>query len=131
METKTLEQAEKMLSYYDYCYYFTKYDCRPKMNNKFIGLRKNNLSPEKMNELDAYLKIKGNKKILRRLIRSKGFKFYTTDADELSKCYGYYIKNWHDGSIEVDFDPLDDYTENDLGHVRMYYYTEKTEWAQL
>ena len=121
MDKQTIEQSEKILSYFDYCYYFSKYDGRPKMNNKFKGLRKNNLTDEQTIELETFLKTKSNFKVLRKLIKSKGFKFYTTDDDELSKCYGWYIKNWNDNSISIDFEPLDEFTENDLGHIRMYY----------
>jgi len=131
METKTLEQAEKILSYFDYCYYFSKYDGRPKLNNKFKGLRKNNLTTEQTKELETFLKTKSNFKMLRQLIKYKGFKFYTTDDDEISKCYGWYIKNWNDGSTTVDFEPLDEFTESDLGHIRMYYYSEKFGYKQL
>lgn len=121
MNKQTIEQVEKILSYFDYCYYFSKYDGRPKMNNKFKGLRKNNLTNEQTIEFETFLKTKSNFKVLRKLIKSKGFKFYTTDDDELSKCYGWYIKNLNDNSISVDFEPLDEFTENDLAHIRMYY----------
>ena len=65
MNKQTIEQAEKILSYFDYCYYFSEYDGRPKMNNKFKGLRKNNLTNEQTIEFETFLKTKSNFKVLR------------------------------------------------------------------
>ena len=74
--------------------------------------------------------VKSYKSKVKEIIRANGVKFYTTDADDESKCNGWYLKNWFDGTKTVDFEPMDDFTESDLGHVKMYY-KEGGKWKQL
>ena len=97
----------------------------PQNNSKYFASYKNLLKNSVINKKDIIKWCRENKTKVRKYLRENGFKFYTTDDDYITKCYGYYIKNWHDGTITVDFEPLDQLTEGDLGHVHMLYKDKK------
>ena len=106
----------------DCVYFFTSYDYRNGMTNRNWFHLNDKLSKDDQKKFFTF--IKDHKSEIREIIKKNGFKFYTTDDDCDSKCHGYYLKNWCDGTKTVDFDPMDDFTEADLGHVRMYYKEE-------
>jgi hypothetical protein len=112
---------EDVIKKFDYIYFFNSYDDNPKWENRSFG----ELKEDTINKEDIIKWCRENKTKVRKYLRENGFKFYTTDDDYITKCYGYYIKNWHDGTITVDFEPLDQLTEGDLGHVHMLYKDKK------
>jgi hypothetical protein len=121
-ERKMKMKLEKKLldhNLVDCVYFFTSYDCRNNMKNRSWFHLNDNLNQDDQKKFFEF--IKNHKSEIREIIKKNGFKFYTTDADDESKCHGYYLKNWHDGTKTIDFDPIDDFTEADLGHVKLYY----------
>jgi len=103
----------------DCVYFFTSYDCRDNITNKTWFHLNDKLSQDEQKKF--FKSIKDHKSEIKKIIKKNGFKFYTTDDDDESKCHGWYLKNWHDDTKTVDFEPMDDFTEADLGHVKMYY----------
>ena len=113
----------------DSVYFFTSYDGRDVAfkNELWFNLNRNLSEDDRMKFLKL---VQSYKSKVKEIIRANGFKFYTTDADDESKCHGWYLKNWFDGTKTVDFEPMDDFTELDLGHIKMYY-KEGGKWKQL
>ena len=126
--TMTIEKIILDHNYVDCVYFFTSYDSRNNIKNRNWFHLNDDLSQDDQKKF--FDSIKDHKSEIREIIKKKGFKFYTTDADDLSKCHGYYIKNWYDGTKTIDFEPMDDFTEADLGHVKMYY-KEEGKFKQL
>ena len=112
----------------DSVYFFTSYDCRDNFKNRLWFHLNKNLSEDDQKKF--FELVKSYKSKVKEIIRANGVTFYTTDADDESKCNGWYLKNWFDGTKTVDFEPMDDFTESDLGHVKMYY-KEGGKWKQL
>ena len=106
-------------NFIDCLYFFTKYDCRSNYKNVVLYHFNDNVSEATQKKF--FEVIKNHEHEIRDIIKKNGFKFYTTDDDDESKCHGWYLKNWHDGTKTVDFEPKDNLTESDLGHVKMYY----------
>jgi hypothetical protein len=83
----------------DCVYFFTSYDCRNNMKNRSWFHLNDNLNQDDQKKFFEF--IKNHKSEIREIIKKNGFKFYTTDADDESKCHGYYLKNWHDGTKTI------------------------------
>jgi hypothetical protein len=120
--------ALEIIEQYEYLAVWTNYYDRPNKNNRLFGRPKlsstvllKNLSEE-------------TKKAIVEYIKNNGVYFFTANDDDEGyskddsrfdieycedRCEGFYLDTESKGNIG--FEPLDNYTDYDLGHARMYY----------
>ena len=120
--------ALEIIEQYEYLAVWTNYYDRKNKNNRLFGRPKlsstvllKNLSEE-------------TKKAIVEYIKNNGVYFFTANDDDegysvddprydieycSDRCEGFYLDTNSKGNIG--FEPLDNYTDYDLGHARMYY----------
>ena len=59
---------------------------------------------------------------LKKFVKRKGTKFYTSCDDVYDKVFGYYFNK----DTCIDFEPLDYISKKDLGHTRLFYMNKET-----
>ena len=119
---------KEVIDQFEYLAIWTNYYDRPNKNNRLFGRRKE----------DADIQLSAvSEKVKEEIveyIKNNGVKFFTANDDDEGyskddsrfdieycedRCEGFYLDTEIKGNIN--FEPLDNYTEYDLGHARMYY----------
>jgi len=120
--------AIEVINQYEYLAVWTNYYERSNKNNKLFGRRKSG------NDIRLAEISDETKKAIVEYIKNNGVYFFTANDDDEGyekddakfdieycedRCEGFYLDTESKGN--VGFEPLDNYTEYDLGHARMYY----------
>lgn len=120
--------ALEIIEQYEYLAVWTNYYERPNKNGRLFGMPKNENSTRLKDISDE------TKKVIVEYIKNNGVYFFTANDDDWGyakddprydidycedRCEGFYLDTESKGNIS--FEPLDYYTEHDLGHARMYY----------
>ena len=120
--------ALEIIEKFEYISIFTNYYDRPNRNNKLFGRKKAGSDIRIVDISDE------TKKVIVEYIKNNGVYFFTANDDDEGyakddprfdidycddRCEGFYLDTEFKGNIN--FEPLDNYTEYDLGHARMYY----------
>ena len=120
--------AIEVIDQYEYLAVWTNYYDRSNRNNKLFGRRKSG------NDIQLSAVSEKVKEEIVEYIKNNGVYFFTANDDDWGyakddprydidycedRCEGFYLDTESKGNIG--FEPLDNYTEYDLGHARMYY----------
>tara|TARA_X000001388_G_C2218981_1_gene118450 strand:+ start:267 stop:713 length:447 start_codon:yes stop_codon:yes gene_type:complete len=120
--------ALEIIEQYEYISVWSNYYDRPNKNNRLFGRPKKDTSIRLKDISDE------TKKVIVEYIKNNGVYFFTANDDDEGyakddsrfdieycedRCEGFYLDTESKGNIG--FEPLDIYTEQDLGHARMYY----------
>jgi len=122
-----------IIDQYEYLAVWSNYYERPNKNNRLFGRPKKDTSI-RLKDISEEVK-----KDIVEYIKNNGVYFFTANDDDQGyskddprydidycedRCEGYYLDTEFNKNIS--FEPLDIYTEIDLGHARMYYQEKDT-----
>jgi hypothetical protein len=114
------KEIEQLANKNECLFFFNKYEGR---ENKVYLVKDNDTLGTWFRPMISFIKDDYPKFTeLKKFIRNKGTKFYTSCSDYDDKVYGYYFSK----DTNIDFEPLDYISKRDLGHTCLFYRDKET-----
>ena len=132
--------VDDVLKNFDNLFLYDQYYERPNYENRLFG----HFKPECSDKFILKNSSSELKEEVKKYVKENGVRFFTANDDDEGypkghpkydeeycedRCYGYYLDT--ENNKNINFEPLDIHTTNDLGHVRLYAKNSEGKYEQV